>query len=194
MSTDPLRLAVVCGSVRDGRFGPTVSNWFTAQAQQRADIEVDHIDLADHSLPNELSFNPTGHAAELLGKVSPRLERAEAFVLVTPEYNHSFPASLKSLIDWHYTQWRAKPVGFVSYGGLAGGLRAVEQLRPVLGELHAVPIRDVVSFHMGWEQFGEDGVLKEPEGAETASKTMLDQLVWWGLALREAREKRPFEA
>ncbi|GLU48679.1 hypothetical protein Nans01_30300 [Nocardiopsis ansamitocini] len=122
----------------------------------------------------------------------PQLDEAEAFVVVTPEYNHSFPSSLKSLLDWQRTPWQAKPVGFVSYGGLAGGLRAVEQLRPIFSELHAVTVRDVVSFHMAWDLFDENGDLKDPEGSSAAAKILLDQLAWWGLALREAREKRPY--
>ena len=69
---------------------------------------------------------------------------------MTPEYNHSFPAALKNVIDWHGPQWHVKPVGFVSYGGISGGLRAVEQLRLVFAELHAVGIRDTVSFHSAW--------------------------------------------
>jgi NAD(P)H-dependent FMN reductase len=115
-------------------------------------------------------------------------------VVVTPEYNHSFPASLKNLIDWHYTQWRAKPVGFVSYGGVAGGLRAVEHLRTVFAELHAVTTRDVVSFHTAWEQFDDSGKPVDPVGPATAAKTMLDQLAWWGLALRQARAERPYDS
>ncbi|MCI3278834.1 NADPH-dependent FMN reductase [Streptomyces cylindrosporus] len=194
MSATPLRLAVINSSVREGRFGPTVARWFVAQTEQRADLEVDPIDLADHTLPHELSHAPSDEVAAQLAGVSPRLAAAEAFVVVTPEYNHSFPASLKSLIDWHRSEWQAKPVGFVSYGGLAGGLRSVEHLRPVFAELHAVTVRDCVSFHNVWGQFDGSGVLQEPTAAASAAKTLLDQLVWWGVSLREAREKRPYTA
>ncbi|MEU9451996.1 NAD(P)H-dependent oxidoreductase [Streptomyces sp. NPDC048277] len=194
MSATPLRLAVINSSVREGRFGPTVARWFVAQTEQREDLEVDLIDLADHMLPHELSHSPGDDVAAQLARVSPRLAAAEAFVVVTPEYNHSFPASLKSLIDWHRTEWQAKPVGFVSYGGLAGGLRSVEHLRPVFAELHAVTVRDCVSFHNVWGQFDGSGALLEPTAAASAAKTLLDQLVWWGVSLREAREKRPYTA
>ncbi|POX63166.1 NADPH-dependent FMN reductase [Streptomyces sp. Ru62] len=192
MSTSPLRLAVICASVREGRFGPTVARWFADQARQRGDVEVDYIDLAEHPLPTVLSQSPGSGTAEVLAQLTPRLEDADAFVVVTPEYNHSYPASLKSLIDWHYTQWRAKPVGLVSYGGMAGGLRAAEHLRPVFAELHAVTIREQVSFHNAWEKFDENGDPKDPEAPATAAKTMLDQLTWWAEALREARRKRPY--
>lgn len=188
----PLRLAVICASVREGRFGPTPARWIADQARQRGDVEVDYIDLDDHPLPVRLSQSPSPDVTETLSQVTPRLTNADAFIVVTPEYNHSYPASLKSLIDWHYTQWQAKPVGLVSYGGLAGGLRAAEHLRPVFAELHAVTIREQVSFHMAWEKFDENGSPTEPESVNAAAKTMLDQLVWWGESLREAREKRPY--
>ncbi|MGK5628801.1 NADPH-dependent FMN reductase [Streptomyces sp. URMC 123] len=184
------RLAVITGSVREGRFAPTVTDWFAEEARTHGHFEVDVIDLAEVELPYALGEQrPEGLAA-----VGARLAAADAFVMVTPEYNHAYPASLKHLIDWHYAEWQAKPVGFVSYGGLAGGLRAVEALRPVLNELHAAPIRDVVSFHGVWEQFGEDGRLKEGSGATAAAKTMLDRLVWWSTALGEARARRPYDA
>ncbi|MFD3762055.1 NADPH-dependent FMN reductase [Streptomyces sp. NPDC058622] len=194
MSNEPLRLAVINSSVREGRFGPVVGEWFAGIAEERADLIVDVIDLADHELPAAISHNPSQEAAGILSQISPRLEQADAYIIVTPEYNHSFPASLKHLIDWHYTQWRAKPVGFVSYGGLAGGLRSVEQLRPVFAELHAVTVRDGVSFHMAWEQFGEDGKPKDETGPAGAAKVLLDQLGWWANALREARAKTPYQA
>jgi NAD(P)H-dependent FMN reductase len=194
MSTAPLRVAAVSASVREGRFGPTVTDWLAKQIEKRDDLNLDVIDLADHPLPNVLSNEPPADVAGILTPLRSRMESADAFVINTPEYNHSFPASLKSLIDWHYTQWRAKPVAFVSYGGLAGGLRAVEQLRPVLSELHAVTLRDTVSFHMAWDLFGTDGVLESPEAANAAATTMLDQLAWWGNALREARGKQPYPA
>lgn len=192
MSTPPLRMAVICASVREGRFGPKPARWIADQAGQRGDAEVDFIDLGDHPLPVRLSQSPDPDVTEVLAQVTPRIEAADAFIVVTPEYNHSYPASLKSLLDWHYTQWRAKPVALVSYGGLAGGLRAAEHLRPVFAELHAVTIREQVSFHMAWEKFDENGTPTEPESVNAAAKTMLDQLVWWGEALRAAREKRPY--
>jgi NAD(P)H-dependent FMN reductase len=122
------------------------------------------------------------------------LERADAFVIITPEYNHSFPGTLKNFIDAHFTQWQAKPVAFVSYGGMAGGQRAVEHLRPVFAELHAVTVRDTVSFHNPWGQFGEDGRHQDPSAANAAAKSMLDQLSWWAHALRDARTVRPYGA
>jgi NAD(P)H-dependent FMN reductase len=185
---------VIVGSTREGRFGPTVATWFVEQAGQRDDVITEVVDLAEARLPTELSSEPGPEAAQSLASVASRLAAADAFVVVTPEYNHSFPASLKNAIDWHVTQWQAKPVGFVSYGGLSGGLRAVEHLRQVFAELHTVTVRDTVSFHGAWEQFDSDGRPKDPSTCNAAAKTMLDALVWWGQALRSARSVRPYVA
>lgn len=190
-----IRLAVITGSVRDGRFGPTVGGWFADQVRQLEQFDLDVIDLAESStlLPLTLAGERSAEAQQALDALSPRLDAAEAFVVITPEYNHSYPAGLKNVIDWHYHQWQAKPIGFVSYGGMAGGLRAVEHLRQVFAELHAVGIRDTVSFYGGSTAFA-DGRPKDAEAPAAAARAMLGQLTWWALALREAREKRPYAA
>ncbi|MFI6849758.1 NAD(P)H-dependent oxidoreductase [Kitasatospora sp. NBC_00085] len=193
MSETSFRLAVIIASTRQGRFAPTVADWFVRTAGQRADLELDVIDLAEHPLAH-VGEEPTAEQAERHAALSPRLAAADAFVVITPEYNHSFPAALKNAIDLHGAEWRAKPVGFVSYGGLGGGLRAVEQLRLVFAELHAVSVRDSVSFHSVWGLFGEDGDPVDPTIPNGAAKGMLDQLTWWAHALRDARTARPYGA
>ena len=110
---------------------------------------------------------------------------------MTPEYNHGYPAPLKALIDSAGVEWHAKPVAFVSYGGVSGGLRAVEQLRLVFAELHAVTIRDSVS-PGAWEQFDETGALRNPERAHRGMKTLVARLHWWAVALRQARSMAPY--
>ncbi|MFD6419356.1 NADPH-dependent FMN reductase [Streptomyces sp. NPDC060194] len=189
-SRAPLRLAVILASNREGRFGPVLADWFRARTDERDDFATEQVDLADVDLPT--SFARTPQSAAALAEVTPRLDAADAFVVITPEYNHSFPASLKNLIDWHYSQWRARPVGFVSYGGMSGGLRAVEQLRQVFAEMHAVTLRDTVSFHNARGHFDEDGRHRDPAAPDAAAKTMLDQLAWWAEALRTARAARPY--
>ncbi|MEV7599908.1 NAD(P)H-dependent oxidoreductase [Kitasatospora sp. NPDC089797] len=191
-----LDVAVVLGSTRGGRFGPVVADWLIGHLEARGDMTAYLVDPAVTPLPTVMP----GWGAELpeadqelLAAVSPRLAAADAFVFVTPEYNHSFPAPLKNTIDWHNQQWHGKPVGFVSYGGLSGGLRAVEQLRVVMAELNAVTIRNTVSFHGAAQCFDADGRPKDP-AADAAAKTLLDQLDWWARALRDARRARPFAA
>ncbi|MFJ4791154.1 NADPH-dependent FMN reductase [Streptomyces sp. NPDC088794] len=185
----PLAVTLVLGSNRHGRFGPVVADWLLDRMRDHDDLDPEIMDVAEADLPT--TFEPSAAALAARSSVTPRLAAADAFVVLTPEYNHSFPAGLKNLIDWHYTEWRAKPVALVSYGGLAGGLRAAEHLRQVFAELHAVTIRDTVSFHNAGTSFDE-GRLKDPAGPDAAAKVMLDQLVWWGRALREARAVRPY--
>ncbi|WP_031082683.1 NADPH-dependent FMN reductase [Streptomyces sp. NRRL WC-3549] len=177
-----LKVAVILGSNREGRFGPVVAEWFLSRTAGHPDIETDLIDTADSEPPSVP--RPVG--------IEARLDRADAFVVLTPEYNHSYPAPLKHLIDRHRTEWQAKPVAFVSYGGISGGLRAVEHLRQVFAELHVVSVRDTVSFHQAGTLFDDRGALKDPAPAEAAATRLLDQLLWWGLALREARARRPY--
>jgi NAD(P)H-dependent FMN reductase len=186
----PLKLAVIMGSTREGRLAPVVTNWIGGQAGQRDDMAVDIVDLAESKLPDTLDGSAPQVAA-----LAPRLAAADAFIVVTPEYNHSFPAPLKTAIDCFRTEWQAKPVGFVSYGGLAGGLRAVEQLRQVFAEVHAVGVRDTVSFHNVWEHLDQQGDFpKDRAGCDGAAKTMLDQIAWWALTLREGRAARAYGA
>ncbi|MFI6334385.1 NADPH-dependent FMN reductase [Streptomyces sp. NPDC050535] len=189
-SETPVRVAVVLGSNREGRFGPVVADWLLGRIREREDFLPEVVDVASVLLPTTMSRTP-GAAAEL-AKVTPALAAADAFVVLTPEYNHSFPAGLKNLIDWHYTEWRAKPVALVSYGGLAGGLRAAEHLRQVFAELHAVTVRDTVSFHGAGAAFDEEGHPRDSAGPAAAAEVMLSQLAWWARALREARSKRPY--
>ncbi|GAA3213798.1 NAD(P)H-dependent oxidoreductase [Actinocorallia longicatena] len=195
MSDNELRLAVIISSVRDGRYAPLVAGWFLDHAADSA-FELDVIDLIDVDLP----LNTPAHGGEAsdrakaaLADVTPVLERADAFIVITPEYNHSYPAALKNLIDWHSTQWQAKPVGIVSYGGFSGGIRATEHLRHVFAELHAVTLRDAVSIPAAYAAFDEDGRMKEPEVQNTFAKALMVQLDWWARALRDARTARPFQ-
>lgn len=192
MAQQPIKVAVIIGSTRNGRFAPTVAKWFVEQASARNDVSVDLIDLADADLPHTLTdFGET--PTDAVTAVTPRLAEAQAFVVVTPEYNHSYPVAIKNVIDWHYDEWQAKPVAFVSYGGVAGGLRAVEHLRQVFAELHAVTIRDTVSFHGALQQFDAEGKPRDPEPCNEAAGVLMNQLVWWAQALAEAKEKRPYK-
>ncbi|MGH3823980.1 MAG: NADPH-dependent FMN reductase [Pseudonocardiaceae bacterium] len=173
-----IALGVIVGSVREGRFGPVVADWFVGQAKQRDDVSVDVIDLADTAIPS-VDF-------------ASRIGTADAFIVVTPEYNHGYPGPLKTAIDSVGREWQAKPVGFVSYGGISGGLRAIEQLRAVFAELHTVTVRETVSFHGARGRFDERGAPREPDAVNAAAAALLDQLVWWAHTLRQARTTRSY--
>ncbi|MEU6746383.1 NAD(P)H-dependent oxidoreductase [Spirillospora sp. NPDC046719] len=198
MAEKKLRLLVIVGSVRGGRLAPTVGNWFAAETKEFGEFEVDLLDLADVDLPLSMPAFGEELPPEVKAVQEPlteRVARADAYVVVTPEYNHSYPAALKNVIDWHLTEWAAKPVGFVSYGGVSGGLRATEHLRGVFAELHAVTVRETVSFTNAWEHWDEQGNgPKEPEICRDAAKRLLVQLHWWARVLADAKEKMPYPA
>lgn len=183
MNASPLRLAVVTGSTRSGRLGPRVAAWFCGHAAADARFSVDELDLLHADLPAHLG-DPLSPAATDFGQ---RIQAADAVVVVTPEYNHGYPATLKQAIDIAGSGWRAKPVGFVSYGGMSGGQRAVEQLRQVFPELRAMTVRETVSFHNPWQTFDERGGHDDPEAVAPAAEALLDDLAWWARALRTAR-------
>ncbi|WP_327149637.1 NADPH-dependent FMN reductase [Nocardia sp. NBC_01329] len=186
-TTDSLRVAVIIGSTRAQRFGPTVAEWFHDHALEHGGLDLDLIDLVETGLSEVL-----GDPDDAVEALAPRLAQADAFVIVSPEYNRGYPASLKTAIDSYVDEWKAKPVGIVSYGGVSGGLRAAEQLRQVLGELHAVTIRDTVSFHSCWNKFDDSGRPLDVAGASAAATTLLNQLTWWARALRTARTAQPY--
>ncbi|MFF2087903.1 NADPH-dependent FMN reductase [Nocardia sp. NPDC058176] len=188
MQTDSLRVAIIIGSTRAQRFGPTVADWFHKHAAAHGGLDLDLIDLAHAGLSDVLADDPDPAVLAL----APRLAQADAYVVVTPEYNHGYPAPLKTAIDSYVDEWKAKPVAIVSYGGVSGGLRAAEQLRQVFGELHAVTIRDTVSFHNCWNKFDDAGQPLDLAGAGAAATALLNQLTWWAHALREARAARPY--
>jgi NAD(P)H-dependent FMN reductase len=172
-----VKTAVIIASVREGRFAPVVARWFIRHASDQGQFDLDIIDLAEGTKG-----------------LSARLTDAEAFVVITPEYNHSYPGPLKTVIDEHRDEWFAKPIAFVSYGGASGGLRAVEHLRIVFAELHAATLRDTVSFHGAWERFDDTGEPIDRKAVEAAADALLDRLTWWARALSTARHNDPFAA
>lgn len=185
VTTAPVRLVIVVASVRPERFGPVVAEWFSHTAAKRPDFEVTTVDLIDLDLPVDLS---PSKGAQALGAA---IGAAHAVVAVTPEYNHGYPASLKVALDSVKYEWRGKPIGFVSYGGVAGGMRATEQLRQVAAELHMVSVRDSVAFARARKSFGAQGFTSDEVAIDSATR-MLDQLHWWARASTLAASVRPY--
>lgn len=181
MVGDLPRITVITGSVREGRVGAAVARWFTGEAAKRDDIRIEELDLAEVRLP--VNLDGSGDTDDFRGA----LRASDGFVVITPEYNHGYPGYLKIAIDTALEEWHFKPVAFVSYGGAAGGLRSVEQLRPIFAELRAVTVRETVSFPWVWDQFDEEGRLKEPDGANAAARIVLDELVEWAGATTSRR-------
>jgi len=185
----PIKVTVIYGSVRTGRLCDAVSGWVAARIKARDEYTLDIIDPLAEGLTD---LRGTDGAVEQA--IAGRLAQADAFIVVTPEYNHSFPAALKHFIDGFNEPWHAKPVAFVSYGGLSGGSRAVEQLRQVFAELHATTIRQGVSFPNVWAHFDEQRHWLDMERADRNLNKLLAQLRWWASALRDARAGAAYQA
>ena len=182
-------LTIIIGSTRPGRSGAAIAKWFAARAKDHGGFDVAVVDLAEIGLPlldepnhPRLRQYTRQHAKDW----SAIIDAADAFVFVTPEYNNGYPAALKNAIDYLHHEWRNKPVGFVSYGGVAAGTRAVQQLKQVVTALRMLPVYDSVNipFHA---QFFTGGVFRSNEVMDKASDTMLDELVRTEAALRPLR-------
>ncbi|GAA3694604.1 NAD(P)H-dependent oxidoreductase [Nonomuraea antimicrobica] len=185
---DRLSVTVIIGSTRVGRMCDTVGGWFAERARRRDELAVEVLDLADYAFP---ACYPQ-EAAPAMRDFATAVGAADSFVVVTPEYNRSFPASLKQAIDFAYDEWHAKPVGIVAYGSGSSGHYAVEHLRTVFCALHAVTVRDWVGLDLlgpGIDAYGRPG---DTDDRLRAVAAMLDQLTWWGRALREGRRTQPY--
>lgn len=142
-----IKIKVIIGSTRKNRFSDKPGHWIYTEAKKKAD-EVEILDLRDYPMPfyNEpVSPAMSGgkYSNEIVNKWSEKIMDGDAFIIVTPEYNHGYPAVLKNALDSIFPEWNRKAVGFVSYGN-AGGARSVEQLRQVVIELQMVPIRSAI--------------------------------------------------
>lgn len=182
MTLSSLRIALVVGSVRQPRLADALTAWLQVRLSAVPGWTLDVIDLAEVDLPAH-GIRPGGAPSP----VSDRLAAADGFVVLTPEYNHSFPAALKHAIDWHFTEWARKPVAFVGYGAGAGGARAVEQLRQVFPELRATTVREAVLLSQPWESLAADGGFQPSTGEEAALEATAAELSWWARALQTAR-------
>jgi len=186
------RIFVILGSTREGRIGEKVARWLMRQLESRTEADFELIDLREYPLP--IYEGPSGDGPNPdVRRWADKVAVADGYVVVTPEYNHGYPAALKSALDHAYSEWNRKPVAFVSYGGHAAGYRAVEQLRQVAVELQMVPIREQVGIQAPWAAFDEDGELTRP-GAAEAVRPMVDDLLWWARALKHARVADPAAA
>lgn len=175
--TSPLSVTLLLGSPNPTGSGATIAAWLQRQLAPMDDLKLEAIDL----------HTPAGDRRAAI-------DRADAVIIVTPEFNHSFPGALKSAIDELRTEWFGTAVGLVTYGGAAGGARAAEALRLVLSELHTVTIRDGVSFPQAHEAFDEHGEPVEPVAAERRLHRFLEVLRWWAWAARDARSEQPYPA
>lgn len=187
-----IKIQVIIGSTREGRFGDKPAKWVFEELKKQKEVNAELVDLHDWPLPffNEPESPSTsgGVYKNPLGrKWADKIGEADAYIIVTPEYNHGYSAVLKNAIDYVYKEWHKKPVAFVSYGASVGGTRAVQQLRQVAIELQMVPIRAGVHLTFYWDHLDEKGNIKTEEYAH-GLQTLFDQLMWWTKTLKTARE------
>jgi NAD(P)H-dependent FMN reductase len=198
----PLSIKVILGSTREGRFGDKPAHWILGEAARRPDVDAELLDLRDFPLP--FFDRPQSPAREggvyanpAVARWAEKIAPADAYIVVSPEYNRGYPAVLKNALDHLYPEWVRKPIGFVSYGN-AGGARAVEQLRLVAIELQMWPIRN--GLHLPLEVYlaaMREPVPPNPE-VFAPMKNMFgdrvamffDDLLWAARALRAARDQK----
>jgi NAD(P)H-dependent FMN reductase len=193
-AAERLAIAVVLGSTRQGRIGDRVAHWIHRLAAERAAFTAQLVDLRDWPLPFFDQPKPTklaelSYGDDLLRRWVNLVSSQDGFVFVTPEYNHGYPAVLKNALDHAYAGWNRKPAAFVSYGGAAGGARAVQQLRQVCVELQLVPLREEVNIPFVHKALGPDGPT-DPLATQRAG-ALLDSLTWWSRVLQEGRRAHP---
>ncbi|HEY0389334.1 MAG TPA: NAD(P)H-dependent oxidoreductase [Gaiellales bacterium] len=183
-------LLVVIASTRPGRIGLPVGEWFVDAAREHGAFDVSVADLAEWNLPfldepNHPRLHEYVH--DHTRRWSETVDAADAFVFVMPEYNHGINAPLKNAIDYLHEEWSRKPVGFVSYGGVAAGTRAVQMTKQIVVSLRMVPVNDAVSIPFVKAMMGDDGVFHPSETVERSAGPMLDELAAVAQALRSVR-------
>lgn len=186
------RLQIVIASTRPGRVGLPIGRWIFQRAQDHGGFELDLVDLAELALPfmDEPNHPRLGqYVHQHTRDWSARVAAADAFVFVTPEYNHGFNAPLKNAIDFLHNEWRYKPVGFVSYGGVSAGARAQSMLKQVVTPLRMVPAVEAVTIPFVAQFLDENKQVKANEVMVTAAKAMFDELLRLEAALRPLRAK-----
>ena len=185
-----LKLDVIIASTRPGRAGLPIGTWFLERAKEHARFDVALADLKEVNLPFlDEPKHPRlkQYEHEHTKAWSARVEAADAFVIVTPEYNFGSPPALVNALDYLYTEWSYKPAAFVSYGGISGGTHSVVMTKQLLCALKMVPIVEAVSIPFFSNHMSKEGAFAGTESLEKAANAMLDELHRWAEALRPMR-------
>ena len=190
-----LKIQIIMGSTRQGRFVEQPAQWIFKKLKQQEGVEVELIDLRDWPLPfydepvspSMMTMMKKDYVNDLAKKWAKKIGEADGYIMVVPEYNHGYPAVLKNAIDYVYTEWNNKPIAFMSYGGSAGGTRAVQQLRQVAIELQMVPIRNGVHVPMYWEHVDEKGIINL-EAYDKNAEALFEQLISLAKVFKASRE------
>ena len=188
-------MSVIVGSIRQGRFSEKPAHWILQHLENRSGIDANLLDLRDfpmpffdHPVPPAAPGRPS-YEHDIVRKWTAEIARSDGFVIVTPEYNYGPPAVLKNALDWVYPEWKRKAVAFVSYGSMSGA-RSVQQLRETAIELQLAPVRSSVHIPAAtlWAHFQGGDVDAGLAQLEASANVMIDDLLWWTLALKTARE------
>ena len=186
------KIKIITGSNRPGRFNPQPVAWIKSIAEIVPGIEIEVLDLAainlpflDETMPPMMHQYEHAHTKAWADKIS----AADGFVFVTPEYNHAYPAVLKNAIDYLFKEWNYKPVSFVSYGAIAGGARAVEQLRSLASVLNMFALKEQVVIPNYWGGLNEAGEYQFTEDQSKAATEMLTKLAFWAEEMKTSRAK-----
>lgn len=185
-----LRLQTIICSTRPGRIGPHLANWFHTFATLNTPFETKLVDLADFHLPvfNEPHHPRTGkYLHDHTRRWSASVAEADAYVFVIPEYDYFPPSSLVNALQFLSAEWAYKAAGFVSYGGISGGLRAVQMTKQILGALRLVSIPESVVIPMVGQFIDKDATFSANEPMVAGAKLMLDELLRWAAALKTMR-------
>ena len=185
-----ITVKIILGSTREGRFGEKPAQWIVEKVQKREGVEAELLDLRDYPMPfYDAAISPKMlngvYPHEAVARWAKKIDEADAFLIATPEYNHGYSAVLKNALDWTYPEWNNKPVGLVGWGSVSGA-RAIEQLREVAVEFQMAPIRNSVLIPSPWLLTDKDGNFKT-EPFEESADAMIEQLLWWAKALKDAR-------
>ena len=186
-----LKVAIILGSTRPGRNGEAVARWIYGIAKKRGDAEFEYVDIKDYDLPlldEPVPPSQGKYSKEHTKRWAATIDSFDAFVFVTPEYNHGIPGALKNAIDFLYREWNNKAAGFVGYGS-AGGVRSVEQLRLVMAELQVADVRAQIQLSL-FTDFENFSRFKPAAYHEKSANAMLDQVIAWAGALKTLRAKR----
>ena len=186
-----LKLQVIICSTRPGRVGPSVAHWFNEFARHHGKFESSLVDLADFHLPlYDEAHHPVqrNYEKDHTRKWSECVMQADAYVFVLPEYNYGPPPSFVNALNYVYKEWNHKACGFVSYGGVSGGLRAVQLAKQLVTTLKIMPMVEGVAIPMVANLLNQDKRFQPNDLITNASQTMLDELYRWASALKPLRE------
>ncbi len=188
-----MKLQIIIASTRPGRAGKPIATWFEGAARAHGKFEIELVDLLEVNLPilDEAAHPRLRQYEHAHTKAwSEIVDRADAYVIVTPEYNFSSPPALLNALSFLVAEWAYKPVGFVSYGGVSGGLRSVQMTKLTLTALKMMPIPDAVTLSLFSQYLDkETGVFTPLPAAEKSARAMLDELERWAGALKPLRSR-----